>query len=500
MKTLFLVIGLSITFFLNSQTQQVQLTSLFCNSTLAALGSNFYWTTNGSEQYRIKITQGINIWTYAPGFTSTGYPKTFTNLIFAGVNPQYNTTYTIQVDYMISGSWQNNWGPSCTVTTPPFTGIQLETTFCNATLSSLTSVFRAQTISGGTTWRFRVTNTVTGEVKVVDKDASFGSTTTRRTTSISQLASLPGTGSFTAIGQAIYTIECAVSIQGGPFSDYGSPCNITITQSLNPTIEASDCGVEHNYIFQDFLDAVPPTPSTGCTYQFRLIDQSTSIAIESAIINTPKIKIYDIPGYAYNKTYSASVRCIRQGIIGSYGPECTLYTEDTPYTKIQDGQFNTINNCDVTRTFTQRIYAFAIPGGKYEFEIDNGFAVYYHQTNNVRNFRLSEIPGYVQVFNTNHNIRVRVSMDNYATFGPWGESCYITTPSAILPNPIISPNPSSNTFKIENVESTKPILITDLSGKVIETYIDSTQEIGGNLPTGVYYIVIEDKIYKIFKN
>jgi hypothetical protein len=498
--------------------QQVQLNSTYCNSNLGALGSNFYWTTNGAQQYRVRITLGASTWIYAPGLSSTGFPKTFTNLSFAGVNPQYSSTYSVQVDYMIGGNWQNDWGPSCTVTTPPPSDIQLEPAFCNASLSSLTSIFRAQTLSGGTTWRFRVTNTVTGEVKVVDKGASFGSTTTRRTTSISQLASLPAvSGSITAIGQAIYTVECAVSVQGGPFSGYGPACNITITQSLNPTIVSGDCGVEHNYIFQDFLDAVPPTPSTGVTYQFRLIDQSNSVAIESAVVSVPKVKIYDIPGYAYNKTYSASVRCIRQGITGSYGPSCILNTENTPYTKIQDGQFSTADNCDVTiPTFTQRLYAFAIPGGSYQFEIDNGLATYYHQTNNIRSFRLSEVPGYVQVFNTNHNIRVRVSMDNYATYGPWDASCFAKTPLAIMENPnndfisnnqgeflqiTVFPNPSSKSYNLrfvdEDLFETLNAKLYDCNGRLLFEQNLNKNEVqnfsfGSDLSTGLYQLILQD--------
>lgn len=511
--------------------QQIQLNTTYCNSSLSALGSNFYWTTNGSEQYRVRISLGASTWIYAPGLTNSGYPKTYTNLIFAGVNPQYGTTYNVEVDYMIGGNWQNDWGPICTVTTPSLSVIQLEPAYCNSTLPLLTSIFRAQTVSGGTTWRFRVTNTLTGEVKVVDKDASFGSTTNRRTTSISQLASLPAvSGSITAMGQVIYTIECAVSVQGGAFSAFGPACNVTITQSLNPSIVSGDCGIEHNYIFQDFLDAVPPSPSTGVTYQFRLIDQSNLVAIESAVVSNPRVKIYDIPGYSYNKTYAASVRCIRQGITGSYGPSCILNTENTPYTKLQDGQFSTINNCDISiPTFTQRLYAFAIPGGSYQFEIDNGLATYYHQTNNIRSFRLSEVPGYVQVYNTNHNIRVRVSMDNYGSYGPWDASCFATTPPAIMENPnndfisdnqgkelqiTVFPNPSSNTFTLKFVDEdlfkTLHAKLYDFNGRLLfQQTLNKTEvenfSFGKELSKGIYQLILQDdegriENFRLFKS
>jgi hypothetical protein len=502
MRTLFLVIGL-IYFNLFMAQTTVNLTITFCNSTLSGLGSNFYWTTNGAEQYRVQITLGASTWIYAPGFTSSGFPKTFTNLVFAGVNPQYSTTYTVQVDYMVSGVWQNNWGPSCTVTTPPASNIQLESTFCNASLATLSTTFRAQTLSGGTTWRFKVTNTVDGTSSILDKGSSYGSTTTRRTTSIQQVAT-DGTGNLSAIGQAIYTVECAVSVQGGPFTSYGTLCNITITQPIQLTIVPEDCGVEHNYLFQDVLNTTPPTISTGCTYQFRLVDQSNMNAIESPFVSVPYIKIYDIPGYAYGKTYKASVKCIRQGIMGSYGTECILYTEDVPYTKIQDGQFGTTDNCDITvPTFAQRVYAFAIPGCiDYQFEINtNGpQGILYKNTGNIRHFRLSEVPGYINEYNKIYTVRVRVNMGN--GFGPYNESCTVKTPLAIIiqPNNQISPNPFTNTFKIDSIQPTTPVLITDLSGKVMEKVIDPTGEIGGNLPTGMYYVIIEDKVYKIFKN
>lgn len=504
--------------FFRINAQQVQLTATFCNSNLAALGTNFYWTTNGAQQYRVRIILGASSWIFAPGLTGTGYAKTFTNLINAGVGPQYSTTYSVQVDYMLGGIWQNNWGPICTVTTPAPTIVQLESAYCNATLPTLATSFLAENISGGTTWRFRVTNNVTGEVKVVDKGSLYGSTVFRRTTSISQLASLPAvSGSLTAIGQAIYKVECAVSIQGGSFSTYGPACNVTISESLNPTILASDCGVEHNYIFQDYLDAVPPSPSTGCTYQFILVDLSNSVAIESAVVSVPKVRIYDIPGYAYNKTYSASVRCIRQGIAGSAGPSCILYTENTPYTKIQDGQFSTLDNCDVTiPTFAQRLYAFAIPGGSYQFEISNGSAIYYHQTNNIRSLRLSEVPGYVQVFNTNHNIRVRVSMDNYATYGPWDASCFAKTPIAIMENEhndfisdnqgeylqiTVYPNPTSNSFNLKFVDEglfeTLNAKLYDYNGKLVFEQDLNKDEVpnfsfGNELNSGLYQLVLRD--------
>ena len=81
--------------------QQVQLTTSYCNSVLAASGSNFYWTSNGAEEYRVRITQGVDVWLFEPGLKPSGTPKTYTNLVSAGVGPQVGTTYNVEVDYKV---------------------------------------------------------------------------------------------------------------------------------------------------------------------------------------------------------------------------------------------------------------------------------------------------------------------------------------------------------------------------------------------------------------
>ena len=515
MKTIFFLSLLFIQFISLSQ-QPVQLTTQFCNSTLGGLGSNFYWTPNNTEQYRVKITLGSNTWIYAPGFTSTGYPKTFTNLVFAGVNPQYSTTYVVQVDYMVSGVWQNNWGPSCNLTTPPMTPstIQLESLYCNSSQPFLTSIFRAQEVSGGTGWKFKVTNTLDGSQSILTKEASWGSTTTRRTTNINQVVT-SGVGNLTSMPQVIYQIECAISIQNGPYTNWGAPCNITITQPISTTITTNDCGHSFNYTHQDSLNAVTPSLSTGCSYQFRLIDQSNSTVLLSSIVNVPRVLISQIPGSLYGKSYSASVKCIRQGIDGQFGPSCTITTPQQPVTKIQDGQFYTTDNCERTvPTFAQRVYAFAIPGCiDYQFEINtNGSqGILYKNTANIRHFRLSEVPGYIPEYNKIYDVRVRVNMNGI--FGAWGESCWVRTPSSLPINVnefetydqqrlLIYPNPGDNQFRLHqttDINNDLKINILDLNGKVIFSDLINHQQIkdyqfGENISTGIYQLIITDEI------
>jgi len=530
MKKLFFLFFLFIAF--KFQAQQVKLNTTSCNSNLAALGSNFFCTTNGSQQYRFKIMLGSNTWIFTPGLNLDNTPKIHTNLITAGVNPQYTTTYNVQVDYMISGVWQNNWGQICTVTTPPISLIQLEPAYCNSSLATIYTPFVAQSLSGGTSWKFRVTNTVDGTQSVLVKGASYGNTTNRRTTNINQVATL-GIGNLTAISQAIYQVECAISIQGGVFTNYSTICNVTINQSLSPTIVSSDCGVEHNYIFQDSLNAVPPTISTGCSYQFRLIDQSNNDTLFSAVLTLPRVRIFDVPGFAYGKTYKTSVKCIRQGIgmtDSYYGPSCILYTENNPYTKIQDGQFGTLDNCGTTITTSNaRVYAFAIPGAlKYYFEIIDGNSSYCCIKNTVRNFRFNEVAYLCSAVVPNHDYKVIVKVDMGSGWGPFNDTCIVHTSSSFVttacnstvcvPAKIsneqsddisesdflqikIYPNPSDRNFNVlfddEGLSEYVELKLYDISGKVV--FLDKVNHdilnnyvFGETLDNGLYRLFISD--------
>jgi hypothetical protein len=142
------------------------------------------------------------------------------------------------------------------------------------------------------------------------------------------------------------------------------------------------------------------------------------------------------------------------------------------------------------------IYAIGVGCAQdYRFRINgSGLNNVVHNPSTMTNcFKLNQITG-IQ-FNQTYTVEVA-----YLVAGIWsgyGPQCSITTPMSIVP--IISPNPFTNTFKIENID-TNVIKITDLNGRVIETIIEPTGELGGNLPTGFYYVIIEDKAYKIFKN
>lgn len=90
---------------------QTQLTNDFCDQEIAALGSNIYADAiSGAVMYRYRINDGITVVEYERD-------KRWFNLIFAGMNPTYETLYTVEVAFDM-GSGYGPYGPLCTITTP----------------------------------------------------------------------------------------------------------------------------------------------------------------------------------------------------------------------------------------------------------------------------------------------------------------------------------------------------------------------------------------------
>ena len=185
---------------------------------------------------------------------------------------------------------------------------------------------------------------------------------------------------------------------------------------------------------------------------------------------------------------------------------------------IQQAMKNAGRNAQINLgTNARQINALKQPLGRITGQADeftNGQATYLHRTNNIRSFRLSEVVGYVNVYNTLHHIRIRVSMDNYATFGPWGESCWAKTPIAIMENEptfvssesenmklTIYPNPSDNNFSLkftdEDLIESVNIKLYDFNNRLVfEKYLNDFEindfNFGEDISHGFYQLVIEN--------
>jgi hypothetical protein len=270
------------------------------------------------------------------------------------------------------------------------------------------------------------------------------------------------------------------------WGNWGTPCNISTTCSpttelrplfqTNPTI--SSCGT--NIYFNTVLYAT--------SYQYSIIGGNVNEIYQSVSSGFKLQQLTQVNQVTYNTTYQIKCRVYLNGVWQPWGPTGNI-------TLMTTSQLNGYCNQSIPSMGTN-IYSTGVGCAQdYRFRINGpGLSNYIHNHSTMTNqFRLNQIPG-IQ-FNQTYTVEVA-----YLVEGVWsgyGPQCTITTPMAIIP--IISPNPFTNTFKVENI-TVDTINITDLSGRILETIVNPTGELGENLPTGFYYVIIEDKAYKIFKN
>lgn len=270
------------------------------------------------------------------------------------------------------------------------------------------------------------------------------------------------------------------------WGNWGTPCNISTTCSpttelrplfqTNPTI--SSCGT--NIYFNTVLYAT--------SYQYSIIGGNVNEIYQSVSSGFKLQQLTQVNQVTYNTTYQIKCRVYLNGVWQPWGPTGNI-------TLMTTSQLNGYCNQSIPSMGTN-IYSTGVGCAQdYRFRINGpGLSNYIHNHSTMTSqFRLNQIPG-IQ-FNQTYTVEVA-----YLVAGVWsgyGPQCTITTPMAIIP--IISPNPFTNTFKVENI-TVDTINITDLSGRILETIVNPTGELGENLPTGFYYVIIEDKAYKIFKN
>jgi hypothetical protein len=110
-----------------------------------------------------------------------------------------------------------------------------------------------------------------------------------------------------------------------------------------------------------------------------------------------------------------------------------------------------------------------------------------------RAFRLNMIPSFSPgVNNITFKIRVKTNLGNF------GDPCYVRVKNSIAPKPdvVASPNPFTTKFKLNN--DSLNVEIYNMSGQLMEKG-NSSVELGEYLPTGIYFIKIEDEVIKVIK-
>lgn len=277
---------------------------------------------------------------------------------------------------------------------------QLQASQCGITLTSNSLSINANTVSGATNYRFEVSGP-NGYLQVITKPVSFFF--------LSDLTNYES-------GQT-YSIKVCTSLNNGLiYGPYGSACTLT---TFHPTtqLQVSQCGIT----LTSNTSIISANAVTGATnYRFEVSGPNGYLQVVNKISRS--FYLSNLPTYEFGQTYSIKVSTsLNNGLIyGPYGSACSLTTFH-PITQIQTSQ------CGATLTNNNTaISASNVTGAtNYRFEVTgpNGYFQVINKT--IRTFYLSDLPTY-QLGQT-YSIRVQVSVNGGAIYGPYGSVCSITT-------------------------------------------------------------------------
>lgn len=214
------------------------------------------------------------------------------------------TPYLVDVALRLNNVWQPYYGAPCTVTTPsPVTTL---TSQCGTILTSMTQFVFCNFIQDITGYRYRVTNTVTNEVQILDLGLNrfFFNQVPNRTY---------GT---------LYLVEIALRNTNGTYLPYGSGCTISTPPFPTTTIRPSQC----NYTALSFTEnIVANTVSFATAYRFKIFN--TSLGYNQTVDRTlTSFNLLLFPGILSGTTYSVQVAVRVDGVFGPFGAICSLTT------------------------------------------------------------------------------------------------------------------------------------------------------------------------------
>lgn len=141
-------------------------------------------------------------------------------------NPEFNTTYSIEVAVRNTDGTYLAYGPACNVTTPSFPTTQLQLSQCDVVITDPNAIIYADSYSGATTYRFRFVNTSLGYTYQFDKPLrSF------------ELNTVPG-----LLPGETYSVQVSIEI-GGEFGPFGKVCTLTTpggARSTEPVVKTTE--------------------------------------------------------------------------------------------------------------------------------------------------------------------------------------------------------------------------------------------------------------------
>ncbi len=363
-------------------------------------------------------------------------------------------------------------------------------TQCGATLSTINQFIFANLISVAQMYRFKVTDLVTNQVQIVDRQL--------RVFQLTQLGNY-------AFGRT-YKIEVAARVNN-IWQPYGNACNVTTPLATTSLV---NCGTVLT-LMNDNVYATNVPFSIG--YRFRITNTVTSTV---DIIDRPirDFQLAQIAFPQYNTVYNVEV-AVRNtdGTYMPYGPICTVTSPPVPTSKLIASQ------CGATIPLNTTVFADNFVGATtYRFRFENTSLGYTFEFNRpIRSFVPNAVPGLVLVPGQTYKVSVRIEVGT--VFGPYGVVCNVTIPGSArviekVDTPFqvtAAPNPYNETFQLNVTTSSEELVqikVYDMMGKLIESQTVEVnamadRALGNHYPSGIYNVIVsqgvESKTIRIVK-
>ena len=395
-----------------------------------------------------------------------------------------------------------------TVVVDAITCTELNSAYCNITLTTLNDHLYFDWVSGATNYEINATNVALG----YNQSYIVGAATVFRMTNF------PGIAYGT-----VYDVKVRPMV-GGVWGSFGSVCTITTSPAPITQLATAYCGISlasmSDNLYFNWIDY-------ATNYDINVVNSSLGYNQTITVGATTVFRMTNFTGIAFGTTYDVKVRAKINGVYGPFGSICTVTTPIGPITELATISCNT-----TLVAMTNNLYYDYISGASnYDVNVVNA-GLGYNQTvtkGSTTNFRMTNFTGLLA--STTYDVKVRAKING--VYCPWGSVCTVTTPITLSRNSdpdspstgsgigsvsklvelSAYPNPFSEILNIlftSDETSAAQLNIYDITGRKIYTYenfpvnisteLQTSQMFQSSLASGIYFVeVLQGDKRKIIK-